>query len=343
MAEIKDYQPRCVVSFADLEVEGEESRFVSCSIEDHAGYQNDTATVTLVNTPYLTYPASDTEFEVKLGYGNNLKLMGVYKLKELSDDGPPDVLAVTGEALDTELKWKETNFGDYNNTTVGLIAENIIKRNGGNPVVDPYFYNVKVVYSGQRNQSDMDYLNQLGERYGGIMKPLLRHVYFIRKGQAGPEAPQFTVKKSDTSQRTYLKQGRSSFALVVARWRDFNEGKEYKEIAQTGLEGAEAVFVMPKIYGEAAAAAGAAKAQAEAFQKSKETFKFTMVGLPGLVAESTIITQGFHPEMPSEWRAMQVTHTFDKTSGYTTNVTCEIPKDPPRGEAEDAGPIEEEG
>ena len=328
-----EHKPRCVVSFEGGSLEDSDSRFVSCTIDDHAGYQNDSAEIVLCNHPYAEYPAPRTEFTVKLGYGDNLVTMGKYVIDELEDTGPPDILTVRGHGIDTDSAWKEIRFYEYNPgdfPTIGDIAKFVIERNGGKPVIDPYFYEIQNPYVPQRNQSDQDFLTKLGEFYGGILKPLMGHIYFIRKGQDSEDAPTFEVARSQVEHHSYLLQGRSSFGIVVGRWRDVNTGKDYAISMQTGLD-SQAVFVMPKIYNTAQAAKGAAFAQAESFQKSKETFNFSMYGVPGLVAESKIKTKGFHPSMPAEWRVLQCSHTLHKQEGYKTNAVCEIPKNPPRG------------
>lgn len=322
------HKPRAIITFEGGELEDSDSRFVSCSIDDHAGTQNDTVEVVLLNHPYVSYPPMRTEFEIKLGFGANLTTMGVFIIDEVEDSGPPDIIKVRGHAIDTDSLWKEIRFFNYDPKQYKMIADivrAVVARNGGNAVIDPVFENTNNPYTVQRNQSDQDFLTKLGEFYGAIMKPMMRDIYFIRKGQDSDDAPSFDIYKTQVSNHSYLNQGRSGFGIVVSRWRDVNTGAETAISMQTGLA-SKAVFVMPKVYSTEVAARGAASAMSDAFMASKETFNFTYSGLPGMVAQSKVRTRGFHPEMPSDWRVLQCSHTLTKGQGYETNAVCEIPK-----------------
>lgn len=334
------HKPRCSVSFEGGVLEDSDSRFVSCTIDDHAGTQNDTVEIVMANAPYVAYPAMQTEFSVKLGFGNDLVVMGNFIIDEIEDHGPPDVVTIRGHAIDTDSSWKEPRFKEYSPKefkTIGDIATEVITRNGGRPIIDPFFFNTKNPYVAQRNASDTDFLTKLGDLYGGILKPLIGHIYFIRKGEDSEEAPSFEIRKKQVKDHSYLNQGRSAFGIVVGRWRDMNTGTETAISLQTGLQ-SKNVYVMPKIYSTAEAARGAAFAQGLAFQASKETFNFGIYGIPGMVAQSKIKAIGFHPQMPSEWRVLQVSHTLAKGSGYTTQAVCEIPKNAATGVADSGAP-----
>lgn len=310
------------------------SRNVSLTFTDSAGFDNDKVKFTLNDDPPLIVPAKGTPVGVTLGYDyqpgadnryNGLKqYCGLFYVDETSFSKPPALLEITCHANFTGNEMKKTKDRDWHDKTVGDIVDKVAEEQGLTPRIDPDILSKHIPHIDQANMSDMQFLTFLGQRFNSVMKVAEGNLYFGRKGKlkslAGEVLEPVTVYENECTQYGGLIQQRSVFDGVRARYNDLNGAEDKVEVA--GKEGV--TRTLPHRYTTKEEAAEAAQSSKDDQDKETETFSFTTIGNPKIVAETMIFLIGFRPGIRTLWRADRVTHTLN-SSGYTTKVECKLP------------------
>lgn len=310
------------------------SRNVSLTFTSSSGFDNDKVTFVLNDDPPALVPAKETSVGVTIGYQNQpgsdsrynglTQFCGTFFVDEVTFFKPPAQLSFTCHANYTGNEMKKTKDRDWHDKTVEGIVGKIAEEQGLTPRIDPNIGSIYIPHIDQANMSDMQFLTFLGQRLDSIMKVAEGNLYFGEKGRVrtltGAVIPPVVVHENECTQYSGLIQQRSAFTGVKARYNDLQTAEEKFELA--GEDGV--TRTLPHRYSTQAEAADAAKGNYNDMAKERETFSFTCIGNPKIVAEGMIVLVGFRPGIRTIWRADRVTHIVTGLS-YITQVECNLP------------------
>lgn len=327
--------------FFDVTIDGQggiasglTSRNVSLTFTDNAGFENDKVSFVVDDDPPSIVPPKDTKIGVTIGYRDQpsadpryagvTQFCGTFYVDEVKFSKPPAQLAITAHANPTGNQFKKTKDRDWHQKKVGDILDKIAGENELTLRIDPAIADKLIDHIDQANVSDMQFVTTLSQRLGAVAKVAEGFLYVGEKGKltslAGEPLIPIVVHESECTTYSGLIQQRSVFSGVRARYNDLASGTEKIELF--GEEGV--TKTLPHRFATKQEAEDAAKGHMGDVSKEGETFSFTCVGNPRIVAETPIILSGFRPGIRTKWRADKVTHTLTASS-YVTQVECKLP------------------
>ncbi|MET3560846.1 phage protein D [Bartonella japonica] len=163
---------------------------LSIEITDEAENKSDRITIELddrvreCDNGFLDIPLIGTVISVTLGYeGGKTRAMGAYLIDEISVSSPPQSLNVTGRAASMNTSYRTPKSQSYHQQTLGSIVQEIAKRNGYIPKVDPSLAKIVVRHIDQTAESDMAFATRLAGEYDAVAKPVDGKLVLAKRGE----------------------------------------------------------------------------------------------------------------------------------------------------------------
>ena len=154
-------------------------RLVSLDIVDTVDETSDGMTLVLEDTAgTLALPKSGAKIEVAIGYNGANQRMGAFVVDDVTIDGPPDQITVTGSSTPFvdgngggSASFTSRKSRSWEGKTVGDIVATIAGECGLKPVVDNTLKDIAIPHIAQVGESDANLLIRIARRYGGVLKP----------------------------------------------------------------------------------------------------------------------------------------------------------------------------
>lgn len=311
-----------------------QTRLLSLSITDHAGYQSDSITISLDDRDgKLAIPDNGAEISAKMGYLAKLVNMGTFFVDRRSLSSPPEQFDIGGKSVDMQSalftkKSKNWTKSKIIPTTLTQIVTEIAGDNDYIPKTSPTLSTLTFKNLQQVNQSDMDFLTELADDFYAVVKPINKFLIFSEKGQSAAVSgkslfPVFIGPQDIISWKIELTE-RNNFGAVKVKWQNRCEKKpDTKEVEETSTTDAKSskVFEVNRVYDSEDKAKLVAKAKLKELLQSRNTLTMTLIGEPSISAESKLIITGVREGINGSWVVKSSTHTINN-SGYTTRVTA---------------------
>ena len=155
------------------------SRLVSLDIVDTVDETSDGMTLVLEDTAgTLALPKSWAKIEVAIGYNGANQRMGAFVVDDVTIDGPPDQITVTGSSTPFvdgngggSASFTSRKSRSWEGKTVGDIVATIAGECGLQPVVDKTLKDITIPHIAQVGESDANLLIRIARRYSGVLKP----------------------------------------------------------------------------------------------------------------------------------------------------------------------------
>ncbi|WP_455480075.1 phage late control D family protein [Bartonella sp. B23] len=183
-------KPFCVVMANGKDITSSLMDYVlSIKITDEAEEKSDRITIELddrarhSDNGFLDIPLIGTVTAVTLGYeGGQTRDMGSYLIDEISVSNPPRSLSVTGHAASMNTSYRTPQSRSYHQQTLGSIVQEIARRNGYIPKIDPALAKIVVRHIDQTSESDMAFAARLAEAYDAVAKPVDGKLVLAKRG-----------------------------------------------------------------------------------------------------------------------------------------------------------------
>lgn len=309
-------------------------RFRSLTINDNAGVQSDSLSITLAdNNPLqpISIPNTGAELEVWIGYDQQAVKMGLYIVDEVGLSGPPGVMTIRAKAapqtktpagksaLQTQ-KWRSWDAG----LTLGELVSTIAQEHGLDPST-PADLAVQVLpHYDQVGESDINLLTRAAKNYDAFVKPANGKLLVTRKAVSetvsGKPLPVVMVNAGELTDWSLTIQERESYQSVTATWYDQDAAEEKTVTAGQG----EPIKALRHSYKSEAEARAAAKSELNGKARGKSSITFSMPGRTDVIAEARLRLTGLRPGVNQEWLITKATHTIDG-SGYRVSGSAELP------------------
>ncbi|MDN7131763.1 phage late control D family protein [Halomonas sp. MC140] len=302
-------------------------RLISLTLREQRGLEADQLDITLADHDgQLAIPPRGAELQVAFGWQDEgLIEKGRFTVDEVQHSGTPDQLTIRARSADMrgQLPGKRTQ--SWHDVTLGEIVTTIASRNEIEPVVAAALNGIRIGHIDQTDESDLNFLTRLGERYDAIAAIKAGRLLFTMAGEgltaSGKAMPAIPLTRRDGDQHRYSVTDRDAYSGVKAYWND-TRGAERK-IVLTG-SGDNAKQLRPT-YATEGDALAAARAEWQRIQRGLAEFELTLaLGRADILPESPLTLSGYKPQIDgTAWLVVEVTHSLND-GGFGTLVKCEL-------------------
>jgi len=309
-------------------------RLVSLVLSDEAGVQSDRLSLVLSDTSIfgrLVEPSLGAEIRVWLGYGFQLKYMGLFIADRIEVSGPPDQLEILAVASPHgETKTGKTAINEQRSrswpvgTTLLDLVELIAADHGMTAAVSESLAGVVLPHIDQVDESDINLLSRVALDLDAIAKPADGRLIVAKRGESlsvsGEPMPAVPIRLSDVSSWRLGRSQRDVAGQVIAVWHDLDAGVPVECVAGEG----KPIRRLRQRYPSRDAAQRAADAELARSIRAGRSLELQMPGNADLVAEGLVRLIGFRSYADGAWLVTRVTHQLD-AGGYRCSVVSEPP------------------
>ncbi|WP_068083110.1 contractile injection system protein, VgrG/Pvc8 family [Novosphingobium rosa] len=308
-------------------------RLISLSLKEDEGEKADELFLVLDDGDgKLELPPEGAVITVAMGWkqGTGVPVGLVDKGKFVVDavdwDGAPDRIRISARSANMRKTYRTRKTRSWHGKTLGAIVAQVSSDHGLTARCHPDLAGTVVASAEQSNQSDMEFMRDLGRRYDAIASPKAGCMVFAPKDATttatGAKIPELTVTRANCSKPAYHRASRDNAQDgAEAQYHDQGSGKRV-----TVSTGGSNRRRLKRIYASEADAHAAARSTANRLRRAAGEFRMTMTygdarAGPGAHAKAT----GFKTEINAKaWRVKCATHDMDKNGGFSTGLEMEV-------------------
>ncbi|MBV6887930.1 phage late control D family protein [Xanthomonas campestris pv. spermacoces] len=295
-----------------IECRGGEADQLDLRIHDHDGK--------------MALPKRGVRLSVALGWkATGLIDKGTFIVDEVEYSGAPDIITVRARSADLTANMRIRRERSWHNTTLGAVLNTIAGEHGLTPRVAEALARTKLPHLDQANESDINLLTRLGQRFDAVATVKAGSLLFAPIGAgtttSGKPLPSVTLTRREGDQHRYSVADRDAYTGVRAYWMD--KGKARRQSVLVGTD--DNAKRLQESYADEATARQHAHAELERVKRGMAKFDYTLaIGRADLFPEQTVKVSGFKPEIDgSRWLIAKTTHTMIGSSGFTTALELE--------------------
>lgn len=314
-------------------------RLISLSMIDKRGLEADELSLTLDDTDArLPLPTEGNTIKLWLGmpYSGEMVYKGDFVIDEAEHSGTPDQIRIRAKAADMKSALKSKRSISYHNKTLEDIASAVASRHGLILTIDDDASAIAFDHIDQTRESDLNLLTRLAKQ-NDLSVSIKNGCLIIKptangKSASGQQLGMITITRASGDNHRYGRADRTSdYKETIASYRDRRSGKikhikvdksgSVSEVDQLPEDKSSVITKVAKNKTEAKKIA-----RAKAKQQDRKVAEFEIqfaVGRPDIIAESTIMVNGFRDYIDKhDWRVIEVSHDLSG-SGYQTRIKCE--------------------
>ncbi|ASK93344.1 phage late control D family protein [Xanthomonas campestris pv. trichodesmae] len=295
-----------------IECRGGEADQLDLRIHDHDGK--------------MALPKRGVRLSVALGWkATGLIDKGTFIVDEVEYSGAPDIITVRARSADLTANMRIRRERSWHNTTLGAVLNTIAGEHGLTPRVAEALARTKLPHLDQANESDMNLLTSLGQRFDAVATVKAGALVFAPIGAGttatGKPLPTATLTRRDGDQHRYSVADRDAYTGVRAYWVD--KGKARRQSVLVGTD--DNAKSLRESYADEATARQHAHAELERVKRGMAKIDYTLaLGRADLSAEQKIFLDGLKPEISGiSWLIARVTHTLNGSGGFSTSMQLE--------------------
>ncbi|PPT94918.1 late control protein [Xanthomonas arboricola pv. arracaciae] len=274
----------------------------------------------------MALPKRGVRLAVSLGWkATGLVGKGTFIVDEVEYSGAPDVITVRARSADLTASMRTRRERSWHNTTLGAVLNTLAGEHGLTPRIAEGFAKVKLPHLDQANESDMNLLTNLGQRFDAVATVKGGALVFTPIGAGttatGKPLPTVTLTRRNGDQHRYSVADRDAYTGVRAYWMD--KGKARRQSVLVGTD--DNAKRLRESYADEATARQHAHAELERMRRGTEKFEFTLaIGKPELFPEQNVLIQRFKSEIARKsWIVSKSTHIL-RANGLATSIELEV-------------------
>ncbi|TFZ46450.1 phage late control D family protein [Stenotrophomonas maltophilia] len=310
------------------------SRFKSLRITDETGTSADMLELQLADhdpSDRIQLPPAGAELEAFIGYDGEVRRMGLYVCNEVEISGYPGSMTLRAHASPFEtskggkndLQTQKTRTWKKG-TTIGGMVTRMAAEHGLTAAVSAALASIVLPLTAQSQESDMNLLLRLAKQHDAIAKPGGGHLLFVKRGEStsasGERIPDVTLTPADGSAYKVTIASREKTGTTIAYYRDVRGAKRQEVKVGSG----EPIVRLRMAYADRATAEAAARAKHQEQARQTRTLSYSLPGRETLMAEATVVMQGFRDGVDGQWLVKRAEHNIGN-DGYRTSIECEQP------------------
>lgn len=201
-------------------------RLISLTHTDNRGFEADTVEIELDDTDSaLDLPPRGAILSLAIGWAaTGLINKGTYTVDEISHQGAPDTLSIRARSADLRAGLTTQRERSWHNTTLAAIVQTIASENGLTPAIAPSLANQAIDHLDQTNESAVNLLTRLANRYDAIATVKEGRLIFISSGggitASGKPIPAITITRGSGDQHQFTLADRQTYVAVRALYND---------------------------------------------------------------------------------------------------------------------------
>ncbi|MET3589104.1 phage protein D [Bartonella silvatica] len=296
---------------------------ITATITDHAGNEADTFEAEFDDIGNdLEVPQNNSTLQVVFGYEGSISaFMGRFVVESVVSIGGRDgeILRLCGKSASMCGEIKEQGSEYFDHHTIGEIVETLAKHHGYQAKVSPQFYREYLSYVVRTEQSTLDFLTRLADRMRARF--FIKDNKFLFLGQGVLFS--LTIHKHECSSWEFTLEPRTQYGTIESSYFDRSTGRQLSVQHQTGFCGP--VRRLRHCYPCQEEARAVAASESDRLFRAMGSGSLILQGSPEVMADQPLLLQGFRGQINGIWTAASVTHCYEKQSGYTTQITFEVP------------------
>ncbi|MBB4722600.1 phage late control D family protein [Xanthomonas euvesicatoria] len=274
----------------------------------------------------MALPKRGVRLAVALGWkATGLVDKGTFIVDEVEYSGAPDIIAVRARSADLTANMRIRRERSWHDTTLGAVLNTLAGEHALTPRVAEALAKIKLPHLDQANESDMNLLTRLGQRFNAVATVKAGALVFAPIGAGttatGKPLPTATLTRRDGDQHRYSVADRDAYTGVRAYWVD--KGKARRQSVLVGTD--DNAKSLRESYADEATARQHAHAELERVKRGMAKIDYTLaLGRADLSAEQKIFLDGLKPEISGiSWLIARVTHTLNGSGGFSTSMQLE--------------------
>ncbi|WP_184438685.1 phage late control D family protein [Xanthomonas cannabis] len=274
----------------------------------------------------MALPKRGVRLAVALGWkATGLVDKGVFVVDEVEYSGAPDIITVRARSADLTADMRTRRERSWHSTTLGAVLNALAGEHGLTPRVAETLARTRLPHLDQANESDMNLLTRLGQRFDAVATVKAGSLVFAPIGAGttatGKPLPTTTLTRRDGDQHRYAVADRDAYTGARAYWVD--KGKARRQSVLVGTD--DNAKRLRESYADEATARQHAHAELERAKRGAAKFDYTLaIGRADLFPEQRITVSGFKPEIDGQsWLIAKATHTVSGSSGFITALELE--------------------
>jgi phage protein D len=264
------------------------------------------------------FPADGDRMELRLGYrGEPLLPCGSFDVDKVEASGPVRTFNLHGIAAGPLPALRTKRSHAYDHQTLRQIVTAVAGRHGLRVVGE--IGETKVERVTQNRETDLRFLERLGERFGYVSGVRGELLVFSRAAALDAAPPVWTVREGDTTEYKLTSNTHGTYRACVATYEDARSGRTIKrEVRADGVRKGDVYRLHTRAESPAQAEAQAAAKLRQLNARGREG-ELTLPGDPRLVAGTNGTLEGFG-ELSGKYQVRRSVHRVGKLGGYTTNI-----------------------
>ena len=302
-----------------------EQHLVNLSLTDFEAEQADVLSLTVDDKAAVVLPRTGVKLQLKLGYREK-KLInkGEFVVDTCTLLGPPSRMTITAHTLDFGAKMlKERKSRHFEEITLKSLVATLAQPHQLKPAVSKSLANQMLTHLEQHNESDIQLLTRVAQRYGALAKATQSRLLLFTRDEAkkaqGGTIPKITLKPDDVTRYQAVLLERPQYQSVKAWWRDLDNAALKEAKAGSGAP----VYVVDGHFFSEMAAQRAVEAAHRRFVKIHAELELELPGRAELIALAPLECKGFRVGVDGLWIITQVVHRVNK-AGFVTLVQARV-------------------
>jgi uncharacterized protein len=304
---------------------------ISATVTQQRNEKADELTIEIIDDGTVALPPFNATLTVAMGWlrGTGVPVglvqMGTFVVDDLTWEGPPDKITIKAHSADLKDTYRTRRTRTWTNQTLSAITAQIATENGLTNAIHPDLAGTVVDAADQNNQSDMEFIRDLGRRYDAIATVKAGRLIFAPIGTtttaSGATLPTLALTRQSVSTYTFNRNARTSnFNGAEANYYDQNGA-----IRALHQEGSTPRKRLKRVYGSAQSAQAAARAEHSRLKRAAARFTITLpLGIPQIAPNLEATATGFKTEIDATtWLTAKVDHTMTPT-GLTSSIEMEV-------------------
>ncbi|WIX26116.1 phage late control D family protein [Xanthomonas arboricola pv. corylina] len=274
----------------------------------------------------MALPKRGVRLAVALGWkATGLVDKGTFIVDEVEYSGAPDIITVRARSADLTADMRTRRERSWHNTTLGTVLNTLAGEHGLTPRVAEALARTKLPHLDQANESDMNLLTRLGQRFNAVATIKAGALVFAPIGTGttatGKPLPTVTLTRRDGDQHRYSVADRDAYTGVRAYWVD--KGKARRQSVLVGTD--DNAKRLRESYADKATARQHAHAELERVKRGLAKFDYTLaIGRADLFPEQIVRMSGFKPGIDDQqWLIAKAIHFLNSQTGLTTSLELE--------------------
>lgn len=278
---------------------------------------------------------------VQMGYEEvGLAPMGTYRISEVTYQGPPRSIVLTGLSVDMDGELKSRMIKDFENKTVEEVLQTLAQKGGVQALVHPSLAQIKLPFKNQIGVSPMHMIHEMERHFDAIAKFTNGKLVFVPRdggeSATGQQIPTLVLQPHHFGGWSVKYNTRSQFSEVKAAYWDKDQQKTvwlglsndlFKLLEGEGAEAAsDAIYRLNKKYTSREEAEQAMKSQMATLRRAECEAVFELAkGDPWVRDQMRCVVQGMRPGVDGSYVIEQVVHGYRKETGITTRIEAKSP------------------